>query len=166
MYFTQLIQFNSLQFCIISVFTDWVFRRRKNDMYQNPLYLIVAFSFFTSYATGLYFHLAEGERKCFIEEVPSDTMVTSKIVNSNLIYSKIADLLCLYVISAHYKIELYDSRSGGFAPPSLGKWKVSHMKRMIHKSILEIAILIITMKMNLSIFNRYRNACWSKRSRR
>lgn len=54
-------------------------------------------------------------------------MVTSKIVNSNLIYSKIADLLCLYVISAHYKIELYDSRSGGFAPPSLGKWKVSQI---------------------------------------
>lgn len=26
-----------------------------------------------------------------------------------------------FVILAHYKIELYDARSGGFAPPSLGK---------------------------------------------
>lgn len=47
-------------------------------MYLNPFYLLVVFSLMLNYATGLYFHLAEGERKCFIEEVPSDTMVTSE----------------------------------------------------------------------------------------
>lgn len=48
-------------------------------MYWNPICLLVISSFMLDYVTGLYFHLAEGERKCFIEEVPSDTMVTSKL---------------------------------------------------------------------------------------
>lgn len=47
-------------------------------MYRGELYLLIAFNFLLKYSAGLYFHLAEGERKCFIEEVPSDTMVTSK----------------------------------------------------------------------------------------
>lgn len=47
--------------------------------------------------TGLYFHIGETERKCFIEEIPDETDV---IVN--------------------YKVELYDPRSNGFIPPSSG----------------------------------------------
>ena len=27
---------------------------------------------------GLYFHIAETERKCFIEEIPDETMITGK----------------------------------------------------------------------------------------
>jgi hypothetical protein len=27
-------------------------------------------------SSGLYFHIAETERKCFIEEIPDETMVT------------------------------------------------------------------------------------------
>ena len=27
---------------------------------------------------GLYFHISETERKCFIEEVPSETMIVGK----------------------------------------------------------------------------------------
>lgn len=53
-----------------------------DKMFLNPFYLLVVFSLMLNYATGLYFHLAEGERKCFIEEVPSDTMVTSELSNS------------------------------------------------------------------------------------
>ncbi|XP_016939679.1 transmembrane emp24 domain-containing protein eca [Drosophila suzukii] len=48
-------------------------------------------------ACGLYFHISETERKCFIEEVPDETTV---IVN--------------------YKVELYDPRSNGFMPSSPG----------------------------------------------
>ncbi|XP_033361954.1 transmembrane emp24 domain-containing protein eca [Bombus vosnesenskii] len=49
------------------------------------------------YGTGLYFHIAETERKCFIEEIPDETTVL-----------------------VHYKVELYDPRTGGFAPSSVG----------------------------------------------
>lgn len=49
------------------------------------------------YGTGLYFHIAETERKCFIEEIPDETAVLVK-----------------------YKVELYDPRTGGFMPSSLG----------------------------------------------
>lgn len=48
-------------------------------MRYNQIYLIVSLSFILNHVSALYFHLAEGERKCFIEEVPSDTMVTSNI---------------------------------------------------------------------------------------
>ena len=30
------------------------------------------------FSSGLYFHIAETERKCFIEEIPDDTMVVGK----------------------------------------------------------------------------------------
>ncbi|CAG9765224.1 unnamed protein product [Ceutorhynchus assimilis] len=48
-------------------------------------------------ASALYFHIAETERKCFIEEIPDETNV---IVN--------------------YKVQLYDPRTGGFMPSSPG----------------------------------------------
>merc|ERR1712002_236613 len=44
---------------------------------------------------GLYFHIAETERKCFIEEIPEETMV-----------------------QGNYKLQLYDPRTNGFAPSS------------------------------------------------
>ncbi|XP_041979776.1 transmembrane emp24 domain-containing protein eca [Aricia agestis] len=59
------------------------------------LFLILLIDF----STALYFHIAEGERKCFIEEIPDDTTV---LVN--------------------YKVELFDPRSGGFmkSAPGIG----------------------------------------------
>lgn len=50
-----------------------------------------------SLASGLYFHIAETERKCFIEEIPDETMVTG-----------------------NYKVQLFDPRTGGFMPSSPG----------------------------------------------
>lgn len=47
------------------------------------------------FTTGLYFHIGETERKCFIEEIPDETMVTG-----------------------NYKVQLYDPRTNGFAPSS------------------------------------------------
>jgi hypothetical protein len=31
-------------------------------------------------SSGLYFHIGETERKCFIEEIPDETMVTGQIM--------------------------------------------------------------------------------------
>lgn len=39
---------------------------------------IVAMSVLMTIADALYFHIAETERKCFIEEIPDETMVTGK----------------------------------------------------------------------------------------
>lgn len=40
----------------------------------NPIFLLFAISLIeTSY--GLYFHIGETERKCFIEEIPDETTV-------------------------------------------------------------------------------------------
>jgi len=46
-------------------------------------------------SSGLYFHIGETERKCFIEEIPDETMVTG-----------------------NYKVQLYDPRTNGFAASS------------------------------------------------
>lgn len=32
-----------------------------------------------SHSSGLYFHIAETERKCFIEEIPDETNVIGKL---------------------------------------------------------------------------------------
>lgn len=34
---------------------------------------------FLELGTGLYFHIGETERKCFIEEIPDDTTVLGKL---------------------------------------------------------------------------------------
>jgi len=46
---------------------------------------------------GLYFHIGETERKCFIEEIPDETLVVG-----------------------NYKCQLFDPRTGGFMPSSPG----------------------------------------------
>ncbi|CAG0919656.1 unnamed protein product [Notodromas monacha] len=48
-------------------------------------------------ALGLYFHIGETERKCFIEEIPDETTVVGT-----------------------YKVELYDPRTKGFMPSNPG----------------------------------------------
>ncbi|CAO1436929.1 unnamed protein product [Diamesa tonsa] len=64
---------------------------------MKQLVLVSLFASLISICSGLYFHIAETERKCFIEEIPDETTV---MVN--------------------YKVELYDPRSGGFMPSSPG----------------------------------------------
>lgn len=59
--------------------------------------IFIIFLCILEYGTGLYFHIAETERKCFIEEIPDETTV---VVN--------------------YKVELFDPRTGGFATSSAG----------------------------------------------
>uniref|UniRef100_A0A1I7XNW8 GOLD domain-containing protein n=1 Tax=Heterorhabditis bacteriophora TaxID=37862 RepID=A0A1I7XNW8_HETBA len=47
---------------------------------------------------ALYFHIAETERKCFIEEIPDETMVTG-----------------------NYKVQLYDPNTKGYGDyPNIG----------------------------------------------
>ncbi|XP_076174810.1 transmembrane p24 trafficking protein eclair [Ptiloglossa arizonensis] len=53
--------------------------------------ILFVFLCILEYGTGLYFHIQNTERKCFIEEIPDETTV---LVN--------------------YKVELYDPRTGGF----------------------------------------------------
>lgn len=52
-----------------------------------------------NYSSALYFHIGEKEKKCFIEELPEDTMVTGK-----------------------YKAELLDKRTNKYleSPPGMG----------------------------------------------
>nr|QBH73343.1 glycoprotein 25l [Essigella californica] len=62
--------------------------------YSLSLLLIV---YFWGSVQSLYFHIGESERKCFIEEIPDETTVVS-----------------------HYKVELFDVRTGGYTPPMPG----------------------------------------------
>lgn len=66
---------------------------------------------------GLYFHIAETERKCFIEEIPDETTVMSEFPICLIYVSMSTDPPFLLV---NYKVELYDPRSGGFMPSSPG----------------------------------------------
>lgn len=41
--------------------------------------IFVVFLCVLKFGTGLYFHIGETERKCFIEEIPDDTTVLGKV---------------------------------------------------------------------------------------
>ena len=50
---------------------------RKRKMWQKLVTATIsALLILVPLSNGLYFHIAETERKCFIEEIPDETMVT------------------------------------------------------------------------------------------
>lgn len=59
--------------------------------------IILVFLAGLSYCHGLYFHMGETEKKCFIEEIPDETMVTGK-----------------------YRTQLYDDAINDYMPASPG----------------------------------------------
>ncbi|XP_057330156.1 transmembrane emp24 domain-containing protein eca [Microplitis mediator] len=61
------------------------------------IYSVITWALIANSVSGLYFHIGETERKCFIEEIPDETTVL-----------------------VHYKVELFDPRSGGYMPSSPG----------------------------------------------
>ncbi|XP_043231643.1 transmembrane emp24 domain-containing protein eca-like isoform X1 [Amphibalanus amphitrite] len=68
-----------------------------NKMNCNSLMSAFILLFVIHCVNGLYFHIAETERKCFIEEIPDETMITGK-----------------------YKTQLFDPRTGGFMQTNQG----------------------------------------------
>lgn len=77
---------------------------------------VLLFISLVSVAQGLYFHIAETERKCFIEEIPDETTV----IGNFLICLRTLIFIKLLYFLVNYKVELYDPRSGGFMPSSPG----------------------------------------------
>lgn len=45
---------------------------------MNRIYIIFGLSLLYQTTLALYFHIGETERKCFIEEVPDETLVVGK----------------------------------------------------------------------------------------
>jgi hypothetical protein len=64
---------------------------------MNMNFVLVFLTASLSYSYGLYFHMGETEKKCFIEEIPDETMVTGK-----------------------YRTQLYDDSSNDYMPASPG----------------------------------------------
>ena len=50
--------------------------------------VILAFLAVLPFTYGLYFHIAETERKCFIEEIPEETMVVGKFTQRRCTYDR------------------------------------------------------------------------------
>nr|CAD2122919.1 unnamed protein product [Meloidogyne enterolobii] len=62
------------------------------------LILLFIISTLIGYSSSIYFHIAETERKCFIEEIPDETMVMSR-----------------------YKVQLFDPNTKAFGDyPTIG----------------------------------------------
>ena len=47
---------------------------------------VFVFLSFTCYVSALYFHIGETEKKCFIEDIPDETMVVGEAAGR--VYSK------------------------------------------------------------------------------
>ena len=63
------------------------FRRMSSKISIDMLGKTLLFCVFVALpvAQGLYFHIAETERKCFIEEIPDETMVIGEFFVSVLL---------------------------------------------------------------------------------
>jgi len=59
--------------------------------------IVLTLSLIFQITSALYFHIGETERKCFIEEIPDETMVVGK-----------------------YKVEMFDSGKNRFVPTQYG----------------------------------------------
>ena len=76
-------------------FECFYFRNHKLNM--TMYFILLLSSCLFSYTSTLYFHMGETEKKCFIEEIPDETMVTGK-----------------------YRTQLYDSATKAYLPASPG----------------------------------------------
>ncbi len=47
-------------------------------VYKMKSYILLVVSIYLSKCSALYFHMGETEKKCFLEEIPDETMVTGK----------------------------------------------------------------------------------------
>lgn len=50
---------------------------------QFTLYLVLLLNIYNSFVSALYFHIGETEKKCFIEEIPDETMIIGKYEKQN-----------------------------------------------------------------------------------
>lgn len=48
---------------------------------QLTVYTVLLLNFFNSFVSALYFHIGETEKKCFIEEIPDETMIIGTYFN-------------------------------------------------------------------------------------
>lgn len=48
---------------------------------QLTLYTVLLLNFLNSFVSALYFHIGETEKKCFIEEIPDETMIIGMYQN-------------------------------------------------------------------------------------
>lgn len=46
---------------------------------MNKILILIISLWIIDFSTALYFHIGETERKCFIEEIPDETMVVGKL---------------------------------------------------------------------------------------
>lgn len=63
---------------------------------------------------SLYFHISETELKCFIEEVPAETMIVGELRSRELFLS--STIFC----AGKYKTQLYESSRSEWLPSSPG----------------------------------------------
>ena len=54
---------------------------------------ILTLCFVIHVSNGLYFHIGETERKCFIEEIPDETMVTGEVKTGKLSHQKFRSII-------------------------------------------------------------------------
>lgn len=67
------------RFCILFKLYARYFHICCNMLKQRSI-IFLLFCVFFEYGTGLYFHIGETERKCFIEEIPDETKVLGKLL--------------------------------------------------------------------------------------
>lgn len=54
---------------------------------MKSILLIAVLFTVLNFGTALYFHIAETERKCFIEEVPDETLVVGEFFGIPIVYA-------------------------------------------------------------------------------
>ena len=71
------------------------------DFRMMSLEVFLLFLSFTCYSSALYFHIGETEKKCFIEDIPDETMVVGEVVER---------VYCMQLVgytSSHYMVIEY-----------------------------------------------------------
>uniref|UniRef100_A0A8C1I985 Transmembrane p24 trafficking protein 9 n=1 Tax=Cyprinus carpio TaxID=7962 RepID=A0A8C1I985_CYPCA len=80
---------------------------------QFTLYLVLLLNIYSSFVSALYFHIGETEKKCFIEEIPDETMIIG-----------------------NYRTQLYDKQREEYLPATQGLGMFVEVKDPDEKVIL------------------------------
>ncbi|XP_028271740.1 transmembrane emp24 domain-containing protein 9-like [Parambassis ranga] len=80
---------------------------------RSCVFSVLLLNIFCSFVSSLYFHIGETEKKCFIEEIPDETMIIG-----------------------NYRMQLYDKRREEYTPATQGLGMFVEVKDPDYKVIL------------------------------
>ena len=76
--------------------------------------LFLLFVWYTTFVNGLYFHMGETEKKCFIQDIAENTTVTGNGLSTTVTIFDMFFCIISHMSLGSYKLEVWNGKTGEY----------------------------------------------------